>query len=337
MKRVLRYAVVLGLVLTGTTLICETQATCSFARLFNSSNPAGYSYVYTPGLTPGPTSTTVSGDLVGSFWMLGNGVPGAAMGQGIDNGRFQAIVLSGPGYFYYGWIRGFPYYGAYIQGPSWASSPDVDLCPDQVVGQRCMAMVLTDQVNGVGFFAFLTDEADASQNYDFVQPGNGPINLIQIPKPAIISSNRPNSNTVELIVAGPSASTLAAGLFLDPNCSSLGDITGYKIRSQRWDPNCSSFGKVASNCVPNFDRDVSNWRDVTPGGGTVPLGQSTLIPIDCSSDANVYLVTSLVFDSGFELGLISESSSRVSCSVILAEPEPLNRKPGRRPDRKTKR
>jgi hypothetical protein len=327
MKKLLGSSVVLSLVLTGAALCHEVQATCSFARLFNSSNPGGYSYVYTPGLTPGPASTTVSEQVVGSFWMLGNGVPGAAMGQGIDNGRFQAIVLSGPGYFYYGWIRGFPYYGAYIQGPSWASSPDIDLCPDQVVGQRCMAMVLTDQVNGVGFFAFLTDEADGSQNYDFVQPGNGPINLIQIPKPAIVGASMPAPNTIELVVAGPSATTLAAGLLLDPNCSTFDDVAGYKIRSQ----------VVAGNSSPPSDRDISNWTDVTPGGGVVPLGQNTMVQIHCPDVNDVYLATSLEFDSGFELGLTSENSTRVSCDWILAEPEPLNNKPGRRPARKTKR
>lgn len=327
MKKLLSYAVVLGLVLTGAALTSETQATCSFARLFNSSNPGGYSYLYTPGVSPGPTTTTVTENMVGSFWMLGNGVPGAAQNQGIDNGRFDAIVYSGPGYFYYGWVRGFPYYGAYIQGPSWASSPDIDLCPDQVVGQRCMAILLTDEVNGVGYFAFLTDEADGSQNYDFVQAGNGPVNLVQIPKPSIIGSNTVDASTVELILAGPNAAALAGGLYLDPNCSTFGDVAGYKVRSQT----------VASGAQPPSDRDVASWTDVTPGGGTIPLGTGTTVTVTCAGNSDVYITTSVEFESGFEFGLTSENSTRVACGPTIAEPEPLNRKPGRRPGRKTKR
>ena len=108
----------------------RSHATCSFARLFSSFTVPGYSYLYTPGVFPGPGSTTVTETMRGSFWMMGNGVPGSVPGQGIDNGRFEAIVVYSPGYFYGGWVRGYPYpYGAYIQGPTWASSPDIHRCP----------------------------------------------------------------------------------------------------------------------------------------------------------------------------------------------------------------
>jgi len=329
MRALPSFVVILGLVATGAALTSETQATCSFARLFNSVTN-GYSYVYTPGVIADETQTSMTGKAIGSFWMMGAGLPGDVPEGGIDNGRFEALipyVPGQPGYYYHGWMRNAPGYPLYIQGPSWASSADIDLCPDQIVGQKCMAMLLADEVNGVGYFAFLTDEADAAGNYNFVQAGNAPINLIRIPKLALTGSNRLDPDTIALIVAGPSAAELAGGLYLDPNCSGLGDITGYKIRSQT----------VPLNSQPPSDRDVSQWADVTPGGGTVPLGQSTMLPIDCSSDSDVYLVTSLEFDSGFEFGLISENSSRVSCSLMIADPEPVDRKTDRPPARKTKR
>jgi hypothetical protein len=327
MKKLLSYAVVLGLVMTGVALTSETQATCPLARLFNSSTPgAGYSYIYTPGVLPGALSTSVTENMVGSFWAMGAGIPGTVPQQGIDNGIFPAIVVSGPGYFYYGWVRGFPLYAAYIQGPAWSSSPDIDGCPDAVIGQRCMAILLTDQVDGVGYFAFLTDEADGSQNYDFIQAGNLPINLVQIPKPAISGSTTIDIANVDVIIQGPTAVDIAGGLYLDPACA-FGDVVGYKIRSQTF-----GFGGV-----PPTDRSVASWTDITPGGGTVPLGTPTTVRITCGANSDVYLATTLEFDSGFEFGLTGENSTRVACGPTIAEPGPIDRKPSRRPARKTKR
>ena len=328
MRGLVSLATVVGLLLLASALSGETRAHCTFVRLFNSSNPTGYSYLYTPGVESGPESTTVTEKMQGAFWMLGYGVPGPEPGQGIDNGRFEAIVVTAPGYFYYGWVRGFPYYGAYIQGPSWASSPDIDPCPDIVVGQRCMAILLTDEVNGVGYFAFLTDEADGSQNYDFVQPANGPINLIQIPKPAILGTVfNGNSSVLGLLIGGPDLADLEGGLYLDPVCLGLGDVVGYKIYSL----------SQPSGSPPPISRDRALWTAET---GTMDFGTTFTLTFDCSGAApdnfDIYLALGLVFESGFELQ-VSRNSSRVACGPIIAEPDDLDLKPRRKPGRKTKR
>ena len=51
-------------------------------------------------------------------------------------------------------------------------------------------------------------------------------------------------------------------------------------------------------------------------------------------DSDVYLATSLVFESGFELQLVGENSVRVACGPTIAQPDDLQpRKPGRKPRR----
>jgi hypothetical protein len=331
MRNTLSFALVGGLLLLASALSGETWAKCTFARLFNSANPTGYSYVYTPGLVPGPESTTVSEKMQGAFWMLGHGVPGPVPNQGVDNGRFEAIVVTAPGLFYYGWVRGYPNYGAYIQGPSWASSPDIDPCPDIVVGQRCMAILLTDEVDGNGYFAFLTDEADGSHNYDFVQPANAPIDLIEIPKPAILgTAYHVDGADFGLVIGGPDRADLEGGLYLDPVCLGLGDVVGYKIYSQ----------PLASGSEPPVSRDRTFWTDETPPPGVLDLGSTFTVPFDCSGDApdsfDVYLALGLVFESRFELQ-VSRNSTRVACGPTIAESDDLDLKPRRMPRRKTKR
>ena len=172
MRGLVSFVLVVGLLLLASALIGETRAGCTAhcgSRLFNSSNGPRYSYLYTPGLVPGPESTTVTEKMQGAFWMLGHGVPGPDVCQGIDNGRFEAIVVYAeiPGYFYGGWVRGRPYYGAYIQGPSWTSSAVIDRGPCHLAlgQQRCMAILLTDEVDGNGYFAFLTDRSGAAATY----------------------------------------------------------------------------------------------------------------------------------------------------------------------------
>jgi len=300
------------------------HATC-FARLFNSSNALGYSYVYTPGVTHGPDATTVSEKMRGAFWMLGNGVPGSVPDQGIDNGRFEAIEVSGPGCFHYGWVRGFPPYGAYIGGPSWSSNMNIDGCPDSITsGQKCMAVLLTDEVNGVGYFALLTDEADASQNYDFVQAINGPINLVPMPIPTVTGVIQLVALTVEIGVH-TSFADLNGGLYLDVGCATVVDLLGYKIRYQ----------SVPVGSPAPSDRSIELWTDATPGK-IVPLSgpdSAVTITASCTSPAEVYLATSLVFDSGFETPHVSANSIEPArchvCSgkdsdgdLYCVEPEP---------------
>ena len=71
---------------------------------------------------------------------------------------------------------------------------------------------------------------------------------------------------------------------------------------------------------------MSNWSDVTPGGGSLPLGHCTTVQITCAGDSDVYLTLSLVFESGYELGHTSENSTRFPCGPTI--PPPLIPKQG---------
>lgn len=325
MRGLVSFVLVVGLLLLGTALTSESLAGCIPGNRFSSFNfvTGEYSYVYTPGVVPGPQSTTVSDKMQGAFWMLGHGVPGPAQ-QGIDNGRFEAIEVIAPGYFdpYGGWLRGYPYYGTWILG-NWGSSPDIDSCPGAVPGQKCMAILLTDEVDGNGYFAFLTDETEFAQDFDFVQPANGPIDLIEIPKPAILgTAYHVDGTDFGLLIGGPELADLEGGLYLDPVCLAF-NVLGYKIYSQR----------LPSGSEPPISRDRALWTAET---GMMYLGSTFTLPFNCSVDLDVYLALGLVFESGFELQ-VSRNSPRVACGPTIAEPDDLDLKPRRKPGRKTKR
>ena len=66
-----------------------------------------------------------------------------------------------------------------------------------------------------------------------------------------------------------------------------------------------------------------------PPGGPNGNGAGTMTRVD---GLVIYLATSLVFDSGFELQLVGPNSPRVACGPTIAEPGDLQpRKPARKP------
>lgn len=330
MRKVLTAVFVLGLLLA---VAQPAQAECGLARLIRSAQPGQFSYIVTPGVTPviGASSSVTTG-ASGSFWIIGNGNPAAHPAgdeQGVDNGSWPAVE-GGYGYYYYGWVTfGLsPYayyaYSAVISG-TWAADGRIDGCPDPVPN-ACIAVLVSDQNNGVGYFAMITKARDNNGNYELAQAGNAPYNLVQIPKLAIDDSNTISDSLVSLLVTGPDAASLAAGLYLDPGCPS--PIAGYKVRAQA----------VGTGGGAPEDRARGDWQDVTPGGTSIPLGQQATVEVGCAGNSDVYLATSVVFDSGFELDLVGENSTRVACGPTIADPDDLEpKKPARKPGRKTKR
>ena len=178
MRKVLTAVFVLGLLLV---VAQPAQADCAFARLVRSISPAGFSYIVNPAVTPtiGVVSS-VTDDATGQFWILGEGVPGPANEVGIDNGTWPAVEGSGS-YFYYGWLAfgHSPYayvpYSAAISS-TWAQDTRIDGCPDPIPN-ACIAVLISDQHDGLGYFALITKARDALGNYELLRAGKNPLDL----------------------------------------------------------------------------------------------------------------------------------------------------------------
>ena len=97
------------------------------------------------------------------------------------------------------------------------------------------------------------------------------------------------------------------GLYLDEDCTS-DVVIGYKLYAQ----------VVARGAAAPQERDRQvGWLIPTGGAGTgnspIPIGTASTIIVDCPDPSDLYLATSLVFESGFELTFLSENSDAVPC------------------------
>jgi len=140
----------------------------------------------------------VSSSMRGVFWALGSGNP--VIGLGNDNGNFRGGF--GPGDFWpkqrsQAFTYGVYHYPAWISlnlrdnfdvGPpvTW-SSPDADGCgPANPPASVCTCMLLSDQWEGVGYFATLGAASNALGNTRFDTGGASAFRLAPIPTPEVI-------------------------------------------------------------------------------------------------------------------------------------------------------
>ncbi len=273
---------------------------------FSSRDTAGdESFLYTPGLCDsGPPcgsdiDSSVSSSLAGSFWQAGEGDP--APNAGVDNGAYPALKLDGTG-----WVKTDDVAGpAWIDG-EWSSAGGVDGCINLSPSADCMALILADQNNSIGYFAALTAEAAASGEYGFDQPGGAHITLAQIPLPLNTASHNINSytKTVDLFVQPP-----ASGLYLDPSGCGAGLVSGYRVYQF----------ETPRDAPAPVDRTIaSGWTlsvgGELPNGNPIPLGQSTTITLTCYTAVDIHVASTLVFESGFELSMVSRRPFYVLCS-----------------------
>jgi hypothetical protein len=159
------------------------------------------------------------------FWALGSGIQG--VGAGNDNGALYGSTDgygSGHGFFNVASEYGYGYVTAH-----WANGA-VDGCIDDPVFPTscsvagcCTAILVSDELEGEGYFAFLTSSADIASNYrDF-----GHVNLSAIPSPDIVSAV-PNLSEGhwDVVVNGPALESLSPGLSLDGKACILGPVKG---------------------------------------------------------------------------------------------------------------
>jgi hypothetical protein len=172
-------------------------------------------------------------------------------------------------------------------------------------------VLLTDQSEGVGYYAMLSAAPDAGTNFQY---GNN-IALQPIPAPQIVNSVRnPVGRDVDLTLNVPPLS----GVVEDGGCN-CGSGAKYVVRAQ----------EVPQNAAAPVGRDVGGWvtnlTSAQPGGGT-NVGSQIVLNAPCANDTDLYLTTELIFDSGYSTSVVSGNSTRVACDPNIANPKPLERR-----------
>jgi hypothetical protein len=243
----------------------------------------------------------VTPDLEGVFWRLGSGDP--ALGFGIDNGSFPAFE----GY-QDGWVHYVPGYPAYFYG-HWAEDPRIDGCIDGPASPHCMALALTDQLNGTGYFALLTAAADANTSFDFLQPDAAPIDLAPIPRPAVVGTTLTPGGI--LLTVLPEALP-DAGLYLGGDPCAPEVVVGYRVYQRELAPGEPS--------AP--DRHVATWTPAEggmgPDGAPLPLGTAAQVLYRETCGSTVFALT-LAFESGFETPFVSADSVRIDANPFCTD------------------
>jgi hypothetical protein len=320
----------------GATALISTIAPGGNTFVFNPTFASHYSFFYGPYgpavfsydiADPAPTPLSAAASI--TFWAVGTGDP--AVGMGDDNGAVDIIANGG---FYFGGYTYSSYIpGGYLQAGNVFSNwqGGVDGC---VEGLNCMCVLFSDQDGDAGFFAISGGQSAA--NFDTSinlggSDGNGnnlPIALVSIAAPSITGSVRDTGTfNVNLDVG---AAAPAGGSYVQDGCNC--GPTGFKVLQSI----------VPRGNMPPSDRGNAAWTEPTLGDGTSAqpvsaFGSTVSIRSSCgTSDTDVYLTTSLQFDSGFGTDVVSGNSSRVECGPNVANPldnNPSADRPGNRGDR----
>ncbi len=320
MKKVILFAAV-AVAMLSLAALQPVQAACGSPRSFTTSNGAEYSYLYTPGY-PHANGQSVSDNFDGVFWSFGGGVPGAT---GNDSGSFGPRVPTGTAGQYYAWLYpggtfGTLFYPAMIYNAggysNWADAR-VDGCidldgsdPALVDPDQCMVVLLTDEVGGVGYFALIAQGANPSGDYFLNEAaGSSAITLAPIPKPSITGSTAVGNNVqLNMSVAAPTG-----GLYL--NCSPAQNSAALQAFNLQVETTARGIAPTGTTVA-------------APGGSGTPGGGAT-IDVTCSDtqDTDVYVCTTLGFDSNYETSVCSENATTVQCGPTLGDPLEIRPQP----------
>ena len=270
----------------------------------------------------------LSANAQGFFWSLGTG--NQALGPGDDNGTYSfgpgqgdASVWVDINYF----NSGTYFWAADISG-NWNLAGDgcvFNQGPTTGIdGTECTCLLLLDVDEDDSYFALMSNTLDGIGNTSFYIDGS-PMTLEAFPKPVITGSFRriPTSD-VELTVR---VDPPTAGLYEQNGCA-CGPVA-YRILSQ-------TTPRFGPPLTPQ-DR-TSGWTELTLiGGGSqpnTPLGAEVNLEASCGAfDVDLWLAAELIFDSGYETGVVSGNGTRVECGPNIANPEALNRRPIELPNR----
>ncbi len=312
---------------TGAPATGRPASACTTPRIFSGVESAyAYSYIYTPGYPhPNPAfggATTITVDLRGVFWSFGGGDP--ALNGGNDMGTFGPFAPTGSNGQYAAWMySGGSFYGLlypaaiYNRGgfANW-TDPRVNNCidrdgsdPQLWDSDQCMVVLLSDQVEGVGYFALFAQATDNVGNYFFNRATNNQRAVLTvIPRPTIVGSTSIGTDVqLEVVVSAP-----MPGEAVHLNCRPQQNFllaTGYAIYYQI----------VPRGEEPSSDRALERFVSAGAGGA---FGEAATIQVDCSEDSeqDVYLCAALTFDSGFATEVCSEKSTAVQCGPTIGDP-----------------
>ncbi len=319
MKKVILFAAV-AVAMLSLAALQPVEAACGLPRSFTTSNGAEYSYLYTPGY-PHANGQSISDNFDGVFWSFGGGNPGAG---GNDSGGFGPTVATGA---YYAWLYpggtfGTLFYPALIYNPggysNWADAR-VDGCIDldgsNATGldpDQCMVVLLTDEVGGVGYFALIAQAPNAGGNYFLNEAaGNSGIVLAEIPKPQITGSSAVGNNVqLNMTVAAPPGPD---GLYL--NCSAAQNAAILQSFSLQVETTARGIAPTGVSL------------DIAGGDGTI--GGGATIDVTCSDtqDTDVYVCTTLGFESNYETSVCSRNATTVQCGPTLGDPLEIRPQP----------
>lgn len=302
MKTICRITLGAALLLMATAVVPQAQAACGAGGIIEiaqggslyldipggNGNPGGYGY--------DPTLTTNGRQEL--YWQLGAGSDVSDAGVDSDGTSF---ITGGESTLYPGY-----FYAAYVSGAPWAGNADVDGCPTEPAFDptACTCVLITDQWEGNGYFAMLSDLTDGGGNYrDF--PNNVNVALARAPL-ALVQSVARNGNVITVVATANDP----GGVYLDPACTGCAG-QGFKLGAY----------VVPDGTVPD-DRSNFIVPDLTGGGaqGNTPFGTPVSVDITVAANENLYMTTVLGFDSGFDATNSSENSPFVSGDPTLADP-----------------
>jgi hypothetical protein len=313
-----------GLILGLASVLLPAWAACGSAQQVTTISVDNRSHVWTdgwpviyymPGIAPlaYPGNPPITAKFSSVYWALGSG--DTTYGMGDDSGQYPVPPAS---WVYWNYLApGYPYLLAAKVFGTWAQSPTIDGC---VHTHTCECLLMTDERDGIGYFAAATARTDAGGNAFFVQHGTDPIGwaspiiLRAIPRPRIIRyvvDWRTNTGTFTVTVLDPVGP--AEGVYELDGCDC--GPHQFIIYEQR----------VWRGAPPPVSRDAADgWEAATP---PTNMGEWVSFELSCVQEWDVYLAVGLVFDSGFPASpykvTLSENSYPFACGPTIADPVEL--------------
>jgi hypothetical protein len=359
------------------------QAACSTPRLLNAfgaylvSNPnwggsaatGGNGNCGSFGCYESDSDAPVSANLGGSFWAW---VDGAADGGdpkffvGSDNGTWdsgawtmQVSQMFGGGLYHYpAFLSELNQSGNSSPGlpPNWGRTSAIDGCAGDVTpsipNDECTCILLTDEWDGVGYFALLSARSTGNGNFEFPDEI---IRFAPIPQPSITMSERDDlTSNVTFQVGIPGIP--AAGDYRQGSCHC--DV-GFRVISQlvgREGTPPSGRSTCTAEDYENADPDVFppgtpitdicqglgfDWIPAEGAGGgaqaVTPIADQAMVTVSCDPavQSDLYLSTAFVAAAagGISGPNSSNNSFRLECGAnVVEDPTRPDRNQGRSDD-----
>lgn len=227
----------------------------------------------------------------GRFWGVGQFNP--ASPGGTDSGNAPSAS----------WLRYVPGAGFYMAG-EWAGDPAYDGCiqdaPNPQPARMAAAWTTSDGTDS--YYVALCAEEDTSGTFNTITNIAG-APMVRVPKAVVTSSSRSGGGLTTNLAIALDAS--ASGVFNTGSCSLA--LTGFKVYQRTVPRNMPA---------PTDSRTPGTWALV----GQAAAGGTVAGAVNCATNSDIYLMTSLVLDGNVEIGNGSRNSTKVECGPNLAVP-----------------